>query len=101
MEEAVVALRAFNRFHTRFVGALDAHYLDSELSLAEARLLYEIASRPEPLAAELQAELGLDAGYVSRIVRRFQSRGWIRATTPVITSPNRPPAFSAISITSA
>ena len=77
MEEAVVALRAFNRFHTRFVGALDAHYLDSELSLAEARLLYEIATRQEPLAAELQAELGLDAGYVSRILRRFQARGWI------------------------
>jgi DNA-binding MarR family transcriptional regulator/N-acetylglutamate synthase-like GNAT family acetyltransferase len=77
MEEAVAALRAFNRFHTRFVGALDAHYLDSELSLAEARLLYEIAIRAAPLAAELQAELGLDAGYVSRILRRFQARGWI------------------------
>ena len=77
MEEAVVALRAFNRFHTRFVGALDVHYLDSELSLAEARLLYEIATRKAPLAAELQAELGLDAGYASRILRRFQARGWI------------------------
>ena len=77
MEEAVAALRAFNRFHTRFVGALDAHYLDSELSLAEARLLYEIATREAPLAAELQAELGLDAGYASRILRRFQARGWI------------------------
>ena len=77
MEEAVAALRAFNRFHTRFVGALDAHYLDSELSLAEARLLYEIATRETPLAAELQAELGLDAGYASRILRRFQAKGWI------------------------
>ena len=45
MEEAVAALRAFNRFYTRFAGALDAHYLDSDLSLAEARLLYEIANR--------------------------------------------------------
>ena len=77
MEDAVSVLRAFNRFHTRFVGALDAHYLDSELSLAEARLLYEIATREAPLAAELQADLGLDAGYVSRILRRFQTRGWI------------------------
>ena len=73
----VAAVRAFNRFHTRFAGALDAHYLQSELSLAEARLLYEIATRPAPLAAELQAELGLDAGYVSRILRRFEARGWI------------------------
>lgn len=77
MDEAISALRAFNRFYTRFAGALDAHYLDSELSLTEARLLYEIANRPAPLAAELQAELGLDAGYVSRILRRFQAKGWI------------------------
>lgn len=77
MEDAVTVLRAFNRFHTRYAGALDAHYMDSDLSLAEARLLYEIANRPAPLAAELQAELGLDAGYVSRILRRFQAKGWI------------------------
>lgn len=77
MEHAITAVRAFNRFYTRFAGALDAHYMDSDLSLAEARLLYEIANREAPLAAELQAELGLDAGYVSRILRRFQARGWI------------------------
>ena len=77
MDDAIVGLRAFNRFYTRFAGALDAHYLDSDLSLAEARLLYEIATRNAPLAAELQAELGLDAGYVSRILRRFQAKGWI------------------------
>src|SRR3569623_3235791 len=77
MDEAIAALRASNRFHTRLVGALDADYLDSNLSLAEARLLYEIANREAPLAAELQAELGLDAGYVSRILRRFQAEGWI------------------------
>src|SRR3954470_14979621 len=77
MDDAIAAVRAFTRFYTGFVGALDAHYLDSELSLAEARLLYEIANRPAPLAAELQAELGLDAGYVSRMLRRFQAEGWI------------------------
>jgi len=77
MDDAIIALRAFARFYTRFAGALDAHYMESELSLTEARLLYEIANRPAPLAAELQAELGLDAGYVSRILRRFAARGWI------------------------
>lgn len=77
MTDAVAALRRFNRFYTRFVGALDAHYMDSDLSLAEARLLYEIANRDAPLAAELQAELGLDAGYASRLLRRFQAKGWI------------------------
>ncbi len=76
MEQAVSALRAFNRFYTRFVGALDTHYID-DLSLAEARLLYEIANRDAPLASELQTVLGLDAGYVSRILRRFQGKGWI------------------------
>src|SRR5205085_9920951 len=95
MDEAVAAVRAFTRFYTRFVGALDAHYLDSDLSLAEARLLYEIANREAPLAAELQAELGLDAGYVSRILRRFQAQGWIergrgedarRRPTPLTTA---------------
>jgi DNA-binding MarR family transcriptional regulator/GNAT superfamily N-acetyltransferase len=75
--DAIAAVRAFNRYYTRFAGALDAHYMDSDLSLAEARLLYEIANREAPLAAELQAELGLDAGYVSRILRRFQAKGWI------------------------
>jgi DNA-binding MarR family transcriptional regulator/N-acetylglutamate synthase-like GNAT family acetyltransferase len=77
MDEAVAALRAFTRFYTRSVGALGAHYLGSDLSLTEARLLYEIARGEAPLAAALQAELGLDAGYVSRILRRFEARGWI------------------------
>ncbi len=77
MNDAVASLRAFNRFYTRFVGALDAHYLETDLSLVEARLLFEIATRETVLAAELQSELGLDAGYVSRLLRRFQNRGWI------------------------
>jgi DNA-binding MarR family transcriptional regulator/N-acetylglutamate synthase-like GNAT family acetyltransferase len=77
MDDAIAAVRAFTRFYTRFAGALDSHYMDSDLSLAEARLLYEIANRSCPLASELQAELGLDAGYASRILRRFQAKGWI------------------------
>jgi len=77
MDDAVAAVRAFNRFYTRFAGVLDAHYMESELSLAEARLIYEIAHRDAPVAVELQAELGLDAGYVSRMLRRFQAKGWI------------------------
>ena len=103
MEEVVAALRAFNRFHTRLVGALDAHYLDSELSLAEARLLYEIATREAPLAAELQAELGLDAGYVSRILRCFQARGWISRSRgedarrrPIALTPEGRARFAAL-----
>jgi DNA-binding MarR family transcriptional regulator/ribosomal protein S18 acetylase RimI-like enzyme len=77
MEDAIAAVRAFNRFYTRFAGVLDAHYMESDLSLAEARLLYEIVHREAPHASELQAALGLDAGYVSRMLRRLQARGLI------------------------
>jgi DNA-binding MarR family transcriptional regulator/ribosomal protein S18 acetylase RimI-like enzyme len=103
MDEAVAALRAFTRFYTRSVGALGAHYLESDLSLTEARLLYEIAHRKAPLAAALQAELGLDAGYVSRILRRFQARGWIERgrgedarRRPISLTPAGRAAFDAL-----
>ena len=77
MDTTLQTLRAFNRFHTRFVGVLDAHCLDSEMSLAEARLLYEIATGGEVLAVDLQESLGLDPGYASRMLRRFEKSGWI------------------------
>ena len=75
--DAVVALRAFNRFHTRFVGALAPRYMGSDMTLAEARLLYEIIGRAPVLAATLQAVLGLDAGHASRLLRKLEDRGWI------------------------
>jgi DNA-binding MarR family transcriptional regulator/GNAT superfamily N-acetyltransferase len=77
MDDAVLAVRRFNRFFTRFVGALDADFLDTGMSLAEARILFEIAHREPCFAGELQAELDLDAGFVSRVLRRFEGRGWI------------------------
>ncbi|MBO9714469.1 MAG: MarR family transcriptional regulator [Sphingomonas sp.] len=77
MDSAVTSFRAFNRVHTRFAGVLTPRYMGSELSLAEARMLYEIAVRDSVLASELQALLDLDAGYASRILRRFEERGWI------------------------
>jgi len=73
----IPSLRAFNRFYTTFSGALDQRFLGSALSLAEARLLYEIATREQPVAVELQEALGLDAGYASRILRKFEASGWI------------------------
>jgi DNA-binding MarR family transcriptional regulator/GNAT superfamily N-acetyltransferase len=77
MTDAIVALRAFNRFHTRFVGALQPRYMASDMNLTAARLLYEIAQDGGVLARDLQDRLGLDAGYVSRILRDFEKRGWI------------------------
>lgn len=81
MTDLVSAVRGFNRFFTVHVGALNPDFLGAGMTLAEARLLFEIAHSRSgaegPLAAELQAILVMDAGFVSRMLRRFEQRGWI------------------------
>lgn len=74
-DQRVAAVRRFNRFYTRQIGLLNKGYLESPFSLTEVRVLYEIAHREKPTAADLGMELGLDAGYVSRILRGFEKRG--------------------------
>ena len=76
--EHVSAVREFNRFYTRQVGALNERLLASRFSLAEVRVLYELAHRDEPSAAVLGKELALDAGYLSRILAGFVRRGLVR-----------------------
>ena len=70
-ENTIAALRRFNRFYTGLIGALDDRFLGCDVTLPEARLLYEIASQEPATASAIQAALGMDAGYVSRIVARF------------------------------
>jgi DNA-binding MarR family transcriptional regulator/GNAT superfamily N-acetyltransferase len=76
-DDKIEAVRAFNRFYTRKLGVLDQQLLKSPYSLSEARVLYELAHREDLSAKEIGSELGLDAGYLSRIVQNFDENGLI------------------------
>ncbi len=75
LEERIEMLRGFNRFYTKFVGALNEGLLTSPYSLTEARILYELHIRGEMTASELAGELALDPAYLSRILKKFSSKG--------------------------
>jgi DNA-binding MarR family transcriptional regulator/GNAT superfamily N-acetyltransferase len=75
--QRIDAVRQFNRFYTRKIGVLGNSVYRSPFSLTQARVLYELAHRRQTTAAELVRELGLDPGYLSRILRSFRKRGLI------------------------
>lgn len=77
----VAAFRHFNRAYTRFLGTLNERYLSTDFSLAEGRVLYELATHPSAQAKAIAETLGLDAGYLSRILRQFEQTGLVVRVT--------------------
>jgi DNA-binding MarR family transcriptional regulator/GNAT superfamily N-acetyltransferase len=76
-DAAVAAVRAFNRFYTNVIGLLRGKYLDTPYSLTEARLLFELGQRDASEVADLRRVVDIDAGYLSRILGRFEDDGLI------------------------
>ncbi|HKU46878.1 MAG TPA: helix-turn-helix domain-containing GNAT family N-acetyltransferase [Burkholderiales bacterium] len=75
----VDAVRRFNRFYTRRIGVLHDDYLGSSFPLPQARVLYELGERGECTASDLRGELGLDAGYLSRLIAGLRRQGLVQA----------------------
>ncbi|MBU2511931.1 helix-turn-helix domain-containing GNAT family N-acetyltransferase [bacterium] len=78
LSDRVEAVRRFNRFYTRRIGVVTNRYLNMPFSLAEARVIFELFSFGKMTATELRTELSLDAGYLSRILQRFEKRNLLK-----------------------
>ena len=77
--DAIVAVRRFSRFYTRAIGVLHEGLLGSSLTLTEGRIVYELANRQAPTATAIGHDLGLDPGYMSRVLKSLEFAGNHRA----------------------
>ena len=75
--KSIEAFRSFNRFYTSVIGLLDKHILNSNYTLAEARIMYEIYHSKNQTASDLIHALSIDKGYLSRVLRQFEKRKFI------------------------
>ncbi len=91
----IASARRFNRFYTRKIGVLEEGLVDTPFTLAEARVLYELAQRETTTSVALCRDLGLDAGYLSRILARFVKRGLVTRTRSAEDGRARPIALTA------
>ena len=78
LADDIASFRRFNRMYTRFIGTLQEGLLNTEYSLVEARVLYEVANRPAPKAKEIAESLGMDPGYLSRVLGKFERAGLLK-----------------------
>ena len=76
-QRTIEEIRAFNRYYTGLIGLLNDHLLDSEYSLAEVRILYEINMNQPVSASQIMAEMDIDKGYLSRVMKLFEKKGLI------------------------
>ena len=76
-KEIISEIRQFNRFYTKVLGLINNKILDTEYSLTEARILFEISERTGCIANNLVQELNIDRSYMSRILRKFEREGLI------------------------
>lgn len=81
IEKAASDIRIFNRFYLPFFRLLTQKYLNSDYSMAEARILYEIYEQGKISATDIVSRLHVDKGYLSRILRRFEDRAIIQKET--------------------
>ena len=89
-DEAIDVIRSFNRRYTRQLGLLDRGLLGSEFTLTEARVLYELANGEDSTATRIAGGLGLDLGYMSRLIKKFARRRYIKRTrSPVDARQSR------------
>ena len=93
--ERIAAVRHFNRFYTRRIGVLHEGLLASPFSLAEVRVLYELAHRPGITARDLAEDLGIDGGYLSRILQDFGRRKFVSRGTSAADGRQRPLTLTA------